>query len=65
MMKGKIHQATVTEMNIDYMGSLALDEKFINVAGLKKYEKIQAQVLVIIKGSYIETYVLQGESETG
>ncbi len=63
VLKGKIHRATVTEANLDYMGSLTLDENIMDAAGLKHYEKIQ--VLDITNGSRIETYVIPGERGSG
>ena len=63
MLKGKIHRATVTESDLDYMGSLTLDEDIMEAAGFKEYEKIQ--VLDITNGSRIETYIIQGEKGSG
>ena len=62
-LKGKIHRATVTEANLDYIGSLTLDEDIMNAAGLKHYEKIQ--VLDVTNGSRIETYVIPGGRGSG
>ena len=63
MLKGKIHRATVTEADMDYIGSLTLDEDLIDAAGLKEYEKIQ--VLDITNGNRIETYIIRGERNSG
>ena len=63
MLKGKIHRATVTESDMDYMGSLTLDENLMDGAGLKEYEKIQ--VLDITNGNRIETYIIRGERDSG
>ena len=63
MLKGKIHRATVTEANLDYVGSLTLDEDLMDAAGLKEYEKIQ--VLDLTNGSRIETYLIKGNRSTG
>ena len=63
MLKGKIHRATVTEANLDYVGSLTLDEDLMDSAGLKEYEKIQ--VLDLTNGSRIETYVIRGDRAMG
>ena len=60
MLKGKIHRVTVTEANLDYVGSLTLDEDLMNAAGLKEYEKIQ--VLDLTNGSRIETYVIKSKA---
>ena len=53
MLKGKIHRATVTEADLNYIGSLTLDEDLMDAAGLREYEKIG--VLDITNGNRIET----------
>ena len=63
MLKGKIHRATVTEADLNYIGSLTLDENLMDAAGLLEYEKIQ--VLDITNGSRIETYLIHGERGSG
>jgi aspartate 1-decarboxylase len=63
MLKAKIHRATVTEADLNYIGSLTLDENLMDAAGLLEYEKIQ--VLDIINGNRIETYVICGERGSG
>tara|TARA_Y100001970_G_C14228577_1_gene857219 strand:- start:2362 stop:2727 length:366 start_codon:yes stop_codon:yes gene_type:complete len=63
MLKGKIHRATVTEANLDYVGSLTLDENLMIAAGLREFEKIQ--VLNITNGNRLETYVIKGKAGTG
>ena len=63
MLKGKIHRATVTESDLDYTGSLTLDEDIMDAAELKEYEKIQ--VLDITNGSRIETYIIRGKRGSG
>ena len=63
MLKGKIHRATITEANLDYIGSLTLDEDLMDAAGLKEYEKIQ--VLDITNGNRIDTYIICGKRGSG
>ena len=63
MLKAKIHRATVTEADLNYIGSLTLDENLMDAAGLLEYEKIQ--VLDITNGSRIETYLIHGERGSG
>ena len=41
MLKSKIHRATVTEANIDYVGSITIDEKLLEESGIYEYEKVQ------------------------
>ena len=63
VLKSKIHRATVTDANLDYIGSITLDEKLIQAAGLHEYEKVH--VLNITNGSRLETYVIKGEFGSG
>ena len=63
MLKGKIHRATVTEADLNYIGSLTLDEDLMDAAGFREYEKIQ--VLDITNGNRIETYVICGTRGSG
>ena len=63
MLKGKIHRATVTEADLNYIGSLTLDEDLMDSAGFREYEKIQ--VLDITNGSRIETYIICGTRGSG
>ena len=63
MLKGKIHRATVTEADLNYIGSLTLDKDLMDAAGFREYEKIQ--ILDITNGNRIDTYVIQGERGSG
>ena len=63
MLKGKIHRATVTEADLNYIGSLTLDEDLMDAAGFREYEKIQ--VLDITNGNRIETYIICGNRGSG
>ena len=63
MLKGKIHRAKVTEADLNYIGSLTLDEDLMDAAGLREYEKIG--VLDITNGNRIETYIIRGEKGSG
>ena len=63
LLKSKIHRATVTEADLNYMGSLTLDEDLMDAAGLKEFEKIQ--VLDITNGSRLETYIIRGKRGSG
>ena len=62
-LKGKIHRATVTEADLNYIGSLTLDEDLMVAAGLIEFEKIQ--VLDITNGNRLETYVIKGKRGSG
>ena len=63
MLKVKIHRATVTEADLNYIGSLTLDEDLMDAAGLREYEKIG--VLDITNGNRIETYIIRGKKGSG
>ena len=63
LLKSKIHRATVTEADLNYMGSLTLDEDLMDAAGLIEFEKIQ--VLDITNGSRLETYIIRGKRGSG
>ena len=63
VLKSKIHRATVTDANLDYIGSITLDPILMAAAGLYEYEKVH--VLNISNGNRLETYVIKGESDSG
>ncbi len=58
LLNSKIHRAKVTEANLDYIGSITIDEDIMNAANIVEWEKIQ--VLNINSGSRLETYVIKG-----
>ena len=60
MLKGKIHRACVTDVNMDYEGSITIDKKLMEEADIFPYE--QVQVLDINNGSRFTTYAIEGES---
>lgn len=59
--KAKIHNATVTDANIDYEGSIEIDSKILSEAGILPDEKVQ--VLDISNGNRLETYVIPSEED--
>lgn len=63
ILKSKIHRATVTDANLDYIGSITLDEVLMDSAGLYEYEKVH--VLNISNGNRLETYVIKGGANSG
>ncbi len=63
VLKSKIHRATVTEANINYVGSITIDEDLMIQSNLIEFEKVQ--VLNINNGERIETYVIKGERGSG
>ena len=60
---GKIHRATVTETNLNYMGSITIDSKLLTLAGLLPGEKVQ--VVDNDNGNRLETYIIAGEAGSG
>ena len=63
VLKSKIHRATVTQAELDYVGSITIDTDLMNAAGLYEYEKVQ--VVDINNGNRFETYVIAGERGSG
>jgi aspartate 1-decarboxylase len=63
VLKSKIHRVKVTEANLDYIGSITIDEDLIVAANLIENEKVQ--VLNLNNGERIETYVIKGERNSG
>ncbi len=63
ILKSKIHRVTVTEANLNYMGSITIDEDLMDAANLIENEKVQ--VVNINNGERLETYVIRGERGTG
>ena len=63
MLKAKIHKATVTEANLNYMGSLTIDRALMDAAGILPNERVQ--VVNLSNGVRFETYALEGESGSG
>jgi aspartate 1-decarboxylase len=58
MMKSKIHRATVTDANLDYVGSISLDPELMRLADIREFE--QVAVLDIDNGARFETYAILG-----
>jgi len=63
LVKSKIHRARVTESNIDYIGSITIDEDLMDAAGLYEYELVH--VLNYRNGERIMTYTLKGKRGSG
>jgi aspartate 1-decarboxylase len=63
MMKSKIHRATVTQADLDYVGSVTLDAALMEAADLLEGE--QVAIVDITNGARIETYVIPGPRESG
>ncbi len=63
ILKSKIHRATVTEANLDYVGSITLDPVLMAAAGILDHEKVL--VADITNGSRLETYAMRGRDRPG
>ena len=62
-LKGKIHCATVTEANLNYMGSITIDEALLEASGIRPNEKVQ--IVNNNNGNRFETYVIKGTANSG
>ncbi|MBB3151802.1 aspartate 1-decarboxylase [Paenibacillus endophyticus] len=63
MMKSKLHRATVTEANLNYVGSITIDENLMEAANIWENEKVQ--IVNNNNGARFETYVITGERGSG
>ena len=63
MLKGKIHRATVVQAELDYVGSITVDEELLEAAGILEYEKVQ--IVDVNNGSRFETYTICGKRGSG
>lgn len=63
MMNGKIHRATVTEANLNYVGSITIDQDLLDAVGMTANEKVQ--IVNNNNGARLETYIIPGERGSG
>jgi aspartate 1-decarboxylase len=63
VVKSKIHRVTITEADLNYIGSITIDEDLMDAANLIENEKVQ--IVNINNGERLETYVITGERGTG
>lgn len=63
LLKSKIHRVSVTEANLNYIGSITIDESLMEAAGIIEYEKVQ--IVNNNNGERFETYVIKGERNSG
>lgn len=63
MMHGKIHRATVTEANLEYMGSITIDQDLMDAAGILPGERVQ--ICNNNNGARLETYTIPGKRGSG
>ena len=63
MLKGKIHRAIVKQAELNYIGSITIDPKLMEAAGILEYE--QVQIVDVENGNRFETYTIDGEPGSG
>jgi aspartate 1-decarboxylase len=63
VVKSKIHKVSVTEANLQYVGSISIDEDLMDAANIIENEKVQ--IVNINNGERLETYVIKGERGSG
>lgn len=63
MLKGKIHRAVVKQAELNYVGSITIDPKLMEAAGIREYE--QVQIVDVENGNRFETYTIDGEPGSG
>jgi aspartate 1-decarboxylase len=63
VLKSKVHRAVITEANLNYIGSLTLDEDLMDAANMIENEKVQ--VVNVNNGARIETYLIKGKRGSG
>lgn len=63
MLKGKIHRATVVQAELDYVGSITVDQDLLDQSGIYEYEKVQ--IVDVNNGNRFETYTIAGERGSG
>src|SRR6187401_971810 len=63
VLKSKIHRAVITEANLNYVGSITIDEDLIDAANIIENEKVQ--VVNVNNGERLETYLIKGKRGSG
>jgi len=63
VLKSKIHRATITEANLNYVGSITIDEELMDAANMIAGEKVQ--VVNVNNGERLETYIIKGKRGSG
>ena len=63
VMRSKIHRATITDADVDYVGSISIDSELMKAAGIEEWEKVH--VLDVTNGSRLETYAIKAPAGSG
>lgn len=59
----KIHRATVTDANLNYVGSITIDETLLDAANMKEWQKVE--ILDVNNGERFQTYIIKGKANSG
>ncbi|MBR1425366.1 aspartate 1-decarboxylase [bacterium] len=59
----KIHRATVTDANLNYVGSITIDETLLKAANMREWQKVE--ILDVNNGERFQTYIIKGEANSG
>lgn len=62
-LQSKIHRATVTDANLNYVGSITIDETLLEKAGMREWQKVE--ILDINNGERFQTYIIKGKANSG
>ena len=62
-LESKIHRATVTDANLNYVGSITIDEELMNAAKMREWQKVE--ILDVNNGERFQTYIIKGEAGSG
>ncbi len=62
-LESKIHRATVTDANLNYVGSITIDEELMNAAKMREWQKVE--ILDINNGERFQTYIIKGKAGSG
>lgn len=63
LLAGKIHRATVTQAELDYVGSITVDTELLRAAGIQEYQKVD--IVNVNNGERFHTYTIAGEANSG
>jgi len=63
MLKSKLHRVTITDANLDYEGSITIDESLMKAADILPYEKVN--IYNVSNGERFSTYAIEGEKDSG
>ena len=62
-LKSKIHRATVTDANLNYVGSITIDESLMEASQIREWQKVE--ILDVNNGERFQTYVIKGKANSG